>query len=90
MNTKKMTMSKTKEYKPSEEFANAMSLSNMQVLFDYEEGKLDTIQSLLLFSELLKSGLVWQLEEHFQRTARDLIQGGYLNFDGTPTKKCYE
>jgi len=83
-------MSKTKEYKPSEEFANAMSLSNMKVLFDYEEGKLDTIQSLLLFSELLKSGLVWQLEEHFQRTARDLIQGGYLNFDGTPTKKCYE
>ena len=83
-------MSKTKEYKPSEEFANAMSLSNMKVLFDYEEGKLDTIQSLLLFSELLKSGLVWQLEEHFQRTAKDLIQGGYLNFDGTPTKKCYE
>ena len=83
-------MSKTKEYKPSEEFANAMSLNNMKVLFDYEEGKLDTIQSLLLFSELLKSGLVWQLEEHFQRTARDLIQGGYLNFDGTPTKKCYE
>jgi len=81
---------KAKEYKPSEEFANAMSLSNMQVLFDYEEGKLDTIQSLLLFSELLKSGLVWQLEEHFQRTARDLIQGGYLNFDGTPTKKCYK
>ena len=80
----------TKEYKPSEEFANAMSLSNMQVLFDYEKGKLDTIQSLLLFSELLKSGLVWQLEEHFQRTARDLIQGGYLNFDGTPTKKCYK
>jgi len=83
-------MSKTKEYKPREEFANAMSLSNMKVLFDYEEGKLDTIQSLLLFSELLKSGLVWQLEEHFQRTAKDLIQGGYLNFDGTPTKKCYE
>ena len=83
-------MSKTKEYKPSEEFANAMSLSNMKVLFDYEEGKLDPIQSLLLFSELLKSGLVWQLEEHFQRTARDLIQGGYLEFDGTPTKKCYE
>ncbi len=81
---------KTKEYKPSEDFANAMSLSNMQVLFDYEEGKLDTIQSLLLFSELLKSGLVWQLEEHFQRTARDLIQGGYLEFNGTPTKKCYE
>ena len=83
-------MSKTKEYKPSEEFANAMSLSNMQVLFDYEEGKLDPIQSLLLFSELLKSGLVWQLEEDFQSTARDLIKGGYLNFDGTPTKKCYE
>ena len=79
-----------KEYKPDAEIANAMSLSNMQVLFDYEDGKLDTIQSLLLFSELIKSGLVWQLQGHYQRTAQELIQGGYLGFDGEPTDKCYE
>ena len=76
-------MSKTTEYNPSEDFKNAMALSNMQVLFDYEDGKLDEIQSLILFSELLKSGLVWQLQGHYQRTAKALIEGGFLQFDGT-------
>ena len=79
-----------KDYKPDEEIANAMSLSNMQVLFDYEDGKLDTIQTLLLFSELIKSGLVWQLQGHYQRVAQGLIENGFLEFDGTPTDKCYE
>lgn len=79
-----------KEYKPDEEIANAMSLSNMQVLFDYEDGKLDTIQTLLLFSELIKSGLVWQLQGHYQRLANDLIGEGFIEFDGTITDKCYE
>ena len=72
-----------KEYKPQEEIANAMSLSNMKVLFDYEDGKLDEIQCLLLFSELLKSGLVWQLQGHYQRTAKGLIEAGFLEFNGT-------
>jgi hypothetical protein len=76
-------MSKTTEYNPSEDFKNAMALSNMQVLFDYEDGKLDEIQCLILFSELLKSGLVWQLQGHYQRTAKALIEGGFLEFDGT-------
>lgn len=76
-------MSKTTEYNPSEDFKNAMALSNMQVLFDYEDGKLDEIQCLFLFSELLKSGLVWQLQGHYQRTAKALIEGGFLEFDGT-------
>jgi hypothetical protein len=76
-------MSKTTKYNPSEDFKNAISLSNMQVLFDYEDGKLDEIQCLILFSELLKSGLVWQLQGHYQRTAKELIAGGFLQFDGT-------
>jgi len=52
-------------------------------LFDYENGKLDEIQSLILFSELVKSGLAWQLQGHYGRTAKALIEGGFLEFDGT-------
>ena len=73
----------TKTYSPSEDIKNAMSLSNMQVLFDYENGELDEIQSLILFSELVKSGLAWQLQGHYGRTAKALIEGGFLEFDGT-------
>jgi hypothetical protein len=76
-------MSNTTEYSPSEDIKNAMSLSNMQVLFDYENGELDEIQSLILFSELVKSGLAWQLQGHYERTAKALIEGGFLEFDGT-------
>ena len=74
---------KTKTYDPSEDVKNAMSLSNMQVLFDYENGELDEIQSLILFSELVKSGLAWQLHGSYSRTAQALIEGGFLEFDGT-------
>tara|TARA_R110000796_G_C14415348_1_gene419270 strand:- start:145 stop:381 length:237 start_codon:yes stop_codon:yes gene_type:complete len=70
------------KYNPKEEFKNAMSLSNMKVLFDYEEGKLDEIQTLILFSELLKSGIVWQLQGHYEQTAKALIEGGFLTFTG--------
>ena len=83
-------MENTTKYNPSEEIKNAMSLSNMQVLFDYEDGKLDEIQCLLLFSELLKSGLVWQLQGHYGRTAKSLIEGGFLEFDGTIIESIYE
>jgi hypothetical protein len=76
-------MSNTTTYNPSEDIKNAIAFRNMQVLFDYEDGKLDEIQSLLLFSELLKSGLVWQLQGHYGRTAKALIEGGFLQFDGT-------
>jgi len=73
----------TTESSPSEDIKNAMSLSNMQVLFDYENGELDEIQSLILFSELVKSGLAWQLQGSYSRTAQALIEGGFLEFDGT-------
>lgn len=76
-------MSNTTTYSPSEDIKNAIAFRNMQVLFDYEDGKLDEIQSLLLFSELIKSGLVWQLQGHYGRTAKALIEGGFLEFDGT-------
>ena len=74
---------KTKIYDPSEDIKNAMSLNSMRVLFDYENGELDEIQSLILFSELVKSGLAWQLQGSYSRTAQALIEGGFLEFDGT-------
>ena len=69
---------------------NAISIRNMQALHLYESGQLDEIQSLLLFSALLESGLINQMEPSYRETANQLIENGFLNFDGTLTKKCYE
>jgi len=52
----------------------------------YEQDELDYQETLLLFSELLCSGLCWKLQGHYGRTARDLIEAGYLDARGAILK----
>jgi hypothetical protein len=47
----------------------------------YEEGDLDNQETLELFAVLLQTGLINNLQGSYQRTAMDLIDGGYI----TPT-----
>lgn len=44
----------------------------------YENGQLSEGESIDLFQALLNSGLVWQLQGHYGRTAKALIEGGYI------------
>ena len=69
---------------------NAISIRNVQALHLYESGQLDEIQSLLLFSALLESNLINKIEPSYRETANQLIENGFLNFDGSLTQKCYE
>jgi hypothetical protein len=62
---------------------NAISINNVKALALYEQGQLDEIQSLLLFSGLIESGLINQLRPIYRETANALIAAGFLNFDGT-------
>lgn len=48
----------------------------------YENGELTNYETVQLFSELLKSGIVWKLQGHYGRTAQMLIKSEYLNLDG--------
>lgn len=44
----------------------------------YEAGELDQEETVELFRQLIATGLIYQLQGHYQRTARNLQQQGVL------------
>ena len=48
----------------------------------FEEGLLGDADMLRLFSELTKSGQVWQLQGSYGRVARWLIEEGMMDSEG--------
>ena len=48
------------------------------MLIKYENNELETYDQIIaLFQELIDTGVVWQLEGHYGRTAIALIKAGY-------------
>jgi len=45
----------------------------------YEQGELEEEEIVELFQELINSGLAWQLQGHYGRTAKYLIEEGVCN-----------
>ena len=54
----------------------------MDRIIAYEEGNIDEVGILLLFAELIKSGMAWSLQGHYGRTAKALIDAEYISEDG--------
>jgi hypothetical protein len=54
----------------------------IEKIIQYENGELNMNETIKLFSELIKSGIVWQLQGSYGRTAMDLIDSGYLDIHG--------
>jgi hypothetical protein len=48
----------------------------------FEEGELSNDEALKLFSELVKTGVAWELQGAYGRVAGDLIARGVLTEDG--------
>jgi len=51
-------------------------------IVDYESGQLDQCEMIELFSDLVRTGLAWELQGHYGRTAMALIEGGYISRTG--------
>ena len=46
-------------------------------MMEYEEEGLDEEQTIELFQSLIDTGMVWELQGHYGRTAMYLIDNGY-------------
>lgn len=54
----------------------------------YESGELNESDTLLLFSDLIQTGLCWQLQGHYGRQATQLIDTGYIDKQGKILKQA--
>ena len=51
-------------------------------IIDFEAGELSHSEIINLFSTLIKTHILFQLQGYYQRYARDLLLGGYINRQG--------
>lgn len=49
------------------------------LLMDYESGKLNEEETIILFQKLLDNGMVWQLQGHYGQTAQRMIAEGLIH-----------
>lgn len=51
-------------------------------IMDFEAGTLDDNSTLELFGELVRSGMVWDLQGSYGRTATAMIEAGLISETG--------
>ncbi len=56
--------------------------NRVNYIMGYECGDLNDKESLELFSHLIKNGMAWNLQGHYGRTAKYLIDNDYINKNG--------
>lgn len=54
-------------------------MDQIEKIMAYEQGDLQDCEIIDLFQELVDSGLVWQLQGHYGRMAKQLIDIGYIS-----------
>jgi len=57
--------------------------SLIDAIIAFESGSLDSDSTVRFFGALVESGDAWSLQGFYGRTARDLIDAGYIDEEGT-------
>jgi hypothetical protein len=61
-----------------------------QRIIDYEQGELGDYETIVLFADLIKTGLAWQLQGSYGRTAQRFIESGVINRRGEIDWDAYD
>lgn len=59
-----------------------MSMPDVGKIIAFESGELSNDETLELFGGLIASGMAWQLQGSYGRTAQALIDGGFISPEG--------
>ena len=67
----------------------------VSLLTDFEEGQLNSYDTLQLFGGLISTGTINSLQGYYQRTARDLVDAVTYptkgtSYEGKQASPCYE
>jgi hypothetical protein len=57
-------------------------MNMINAIIQYESGDMSHDDIIQFFAKLVETGLISAMQGHYQRTARDLIEGGYISIDG--------
>lgn len=57
-------------------------MAQIDKIIAYEQGELGEEETIDLFQELIDTGLAWQLQGHYGRTAARLIDDGICHVKG--------
>lgn len=53
-------------------------MNKLDQILRYEQDELNNQEVIELFQNLVDSGLVWELQDHYKHTARYMINEGYI------------
>lgn len=57
-------------------------MNMINAIIQYESGDMSHDDIIQFFAKLVETGLISAMQGHYQRTAQDLIEGGYISIDG--------
>jgi hypothetical protein len=58
----------------------------LDLMMEYESGMLSDIETIEMFSDLIKSGASWSLQGHYGRAANAFIEDGWIDKEGNILK----
>lgn len=62
------------------------TMPSVDQIIKFESGEATAVETLELFSQLTKSGVVWSLQGSYGRFAQSLIEANYLDESGEITE----